>query len=289
MIGDGGSTAWKDMNTILDNLIQQRRVPPMIAIQIGNGGQDAQGAQRGREYDTVSGTYAQFVEREVLPLVEQRAGVKLTKDPEGRATMGLSSSGTAAFTMAWFHPELYHRVLAYSPTMVNQQWPWDPSLRGGAWEYHSAWTGPAGPTSPSRPACSRLRGARHAADPQRAPKPIRYWFEMGDQDLFYPNPTIPDGMHDWTLSAALMAKVLAAKGYHYQFLFARNAKHVDRPTVAQTMPAALEWLWKGYPIPATSASTRNGLPLPCWIFSGGQISIAPVGGSWSRLVRHCRP
>ena len=79
--------------------------------------------------------------------------------------------------------------------------------------------------------------------------PIRYWFEMGDQDLFYPNPTIPDGMHDWTLSAALMAKVLAAKGYHYQFVFARNAKHVDRPTVAQTMPAALEWLWKGYPIP----------------------------------------
>ena len=73
--------------------------------------------------------------------------------------------------------------------------------------------------------------------------------QIGDQDLFYPNPAIPDGMHDWTLSAALMAKVLADKGYHYQFVFARNAKHVDRPTVAQTLPAALEWLWKGYPIP----------------------------------------
>src|SRR6202048_3473065 len=96
VLGDGGSTAWKDMNTTLDNLIQQRRVPPMVSIQIGNGGQDAQGAQRGREYDTVSGTYAQFVEREVLPLVEQNAGVKLTRDPEGRATMGVSSSGTAA-------------------------------------------------------------------------------------------------------------------------------------------------------------------------------------------------
>jgi hypothetical protein len=36
---------------------------------------------------------------------------------------------------------------------------------------------------------------------------------------------------------------------HYQFLFARNAKHVDRPTVAQTLPAALEWTWKGFPIP----------------------------------------
>ena len=85
--------------------------------------------------------------------------------------------------------------------------------------------------------------------PASPTKPIRYWFEMGDQDLFYPNPTIPDGMHDWTLSAALMAKVLADKGYHYQYLFAKNAKHVDRPTVAQTLPAALEWLWKGYPIP----------------------------------------
>ena len=156
VVGDGGSTAWKDLNTILDNLIQQRRVPPMIAIQVGNGGQDAQGAQRGREYDTVSGTYAQFVEREVLPLVEQRAGVKLTKDPEGRATMGLSSSGTAAFTMAWFHPELYHRVLAYSPTMVNQQWPWNPALRGGAWEVYTApGRGLLGLTSLSRLACSR--------------------------------------------------------------------------------------------------------------------------------------
>jgi len=175
VLGDGGSTAWKDMNTTLDNLIAQRRLPSMVSIQIGNGGQDAQGAQRGREYDTVSGTYAQFVEREVLPLVEQRAGVKLTKNPEGRATMGLSSSGTAAFTMAWFHPELYHRVLAYSPTMVNQQWPWDPSLRGGAWEYHSAWAGPAGPNltvkagvlTPSEPPGAPLL-------PAAPTKPIRY-------------------------------------------------------------------------------------------------------------------
>ncbi len=169
VLGDGGSTAWKDMNTTLDNLIQQRRVPPMVSIQIGNGGQDAQGAQRGREYDTVSGAYAQFVEREVLPLVEQRAGVKLTKDPEGRATMGLSSSGTAAFTMAWFHPELYHRVLAYSPTMVNQQWPWNPALRGGAWEYHSRVGGP-GRSQPHREGrrAHAVGAARRAADTQCA-------------------------------------------------------------------------------------------------------------------------
>ncbi|MGI4954648.1 MAG: hypothetical protein ACRYGM_22815 [Janthinobacterium lividum] len=49
-------------------------------------------------------------------------------------------------------------------------------------------------------------------------------------------------MHDWVLADEGMAKVLADKGYHYQFVFARNAKHVDRPTVAQTLPPALEWL-----------------------------------------------
>jgi len=250
VLGDGGSAAWKDMNTVLDNLIAQRRVPPMVSIQIGNGGQDAQGAERGREYDTVSDAYSQFVQREVLPLVESHAGVKLTSNPEGRATMGLSSSGAAAFIMAWFNPDLYSRVLAYSPTMVNQQWPWNPALRGGAWEFHSPWTGPATPNLtvkdgalvPSEPPGAPLI-------PKAARKPIRYWYEMGDQDLFYPNPTIPDGMHDWTLSAERMAKVLAAKGYHYQFVFARNARHVDRPTIAQTLPSALEWLWKGYPIP----------------------------------------
>jgi hypothetical protein len=250
VIGDGGSSAYKDLATTLDNLIAQRRVPPMIAIQIGNGGQDAQGSERGREYDTVSGSYTEFVEREVLPPVEQHADVKLTKNPDGRATMGLSSSGAAAFTMAWFHPELYRRVLAFSPTMVNQQWPHDPSLRGGAWEYHSAWAGSAGPT------LNIKAGVPPPSEPSGAPlipsaptKPIRFWFMVGDQDLFYPNPVLPDGMHDWTLSNELMAKMLADKGYHYQFLFARNARHVDRPTIAQTLPAALQWLWKGFPIP----------------------------------------
>ena len=75
----------------LDNLIAQHRLPVMIAISIGSGGGDAQGSERGLEYDTMSGLYAEFVEKEVLPLAEKQAGVKLTKDPDGRATMGGSS------------------------------------------------------------------------------------------------------------------------------------------------------------------------------------------------------
>src|ERR1700736_5859648 len=85
--------------TALDNLIAQKRLPVMIAISIGNGSGDAQGSQRGLEYDTMSGLYAEFVEKEVLPLVEKQASVKLTKDPEGRATRGGSSGGSCALIM----------------------------------------------------------------------------------------------------------------------------------------------------------------------------------------------
>ncbi|HXT28823.1 MAG TPA: alpha/beta hydrolase-fold protein, partial [Vicinamibacterales bacterium] len=96
--------------TALDALIAQKRIPVMIGISIGNGSGDAQGSQRGLEYDTMSGRYAEFVETEVLPLVESQYGVKLSRDPDRRATMGTSSGGAAALSMAWYRTDLYHRV-----------------------------------------------------------------------------------------------------------------------------------------------------------------------------------
>jgi hypothetical protein len=44
--------------------------------------------------------------------------------------------------------------------------------------------------------------------------------------------------------------VLAEKGYKYQFVFAQNAGHCDRAVKQQTLPQALEWLWKDYPVAA---------------------------------------
>ncbi|WP_419729101.1 alpha/beta hydrolase [Lichenicola sp.] len=251
VFGDGGPVSFfKEtlLFTILDNLIHAGKLPPMAAIGIAAGGQDAQGSERGREYDTVSGAYAEWVEHEVLPRVERNAGVRLSHDPDARLTMGFSSSAAAAFTMAWTHPEWYHRVLGYSPTMVNQQWPHDPALPGGAWEYHSAWPGPKTTTlaitGGSIAPATMSDGA--PLIPNTPTKPIRYWFEAGDRDLFYYVPAMADGMHDWTLANERMAQVLAAKGYHYQFVFSRNARHVDGATEAQTFPEALEWVWKGY-------------------------------------------
>src|SRR5260370_12564454 len=126
----------KALFTALDNLIAQHRVPAMIAISIANGSGDAQGSERGLEYDTMSGVYAEFVEKEVLPIVEAQAHVKLTKDPNARATMGYSSGGACALIMAWYHPELYHRVLTYSGTFVNQASPYNPQAPHVACELH---------------------------------------------------------------------------------------------------------------------------------------------------------
>ena len=67
--------------TALDNLIAEHRVPAMIAISIGNGGGDAQGSERGLEYDTMSGLYAEFVEKEVLPLVESEVPCEADERP----------------------------------------------------------------------------------------------------------------------------------------------------------------------------------------------------------------
>jgi len=205
----------------LHGLIAQKKLPVMIGISIGNGGGDAQGSERGLEYDTMSGVFAEFVEKEVLPRVEAQAHVKLTRDPNARAAMGYSSGGACAFIMAWHHPELYHRVLAYSGTFINQQWPYNPQTPHGAWEFHEHLI----PNSPA--------------------KPIRIWMEVGDRDLFNPN-VMRDNMHDWVLANENMATVLAAKGYHYQFVFAHNAGHVDRGVVQQTLPEALEYIWQDY-------------------------------------------
>ena len=211
----------RELFTALDNLIAEKRVPVMVAISIGNGGGDAQGSERGLEYDTMTGRYAEFVEQEVLPLVESNCRVKLTKDPDARATMGGSSGGSCALIMAWYHPELYHRVLTYSGTYANQQWPPNPETPHGAWEFHEHLI----PNSPI--------------------KPIRIWMEVGDRDLLNPN-AMRDGMHDWVVANERMAAVLAAKGYHYQFVFARNAAHVASAVKLQTLPEALEWLWHDY-------------------------------------------
>ncbi len=212
----------RELPVILDNMIAAHRLPALVAVMIDSGGGDSKGSERGLEYDTVSGKYAEFIETEVLPRAAQECHVTFTKNPEGRMTMGGSSGGAAAFTMAWFRPDLYHRVLTYSGTYVDQQSPMNPASPHGAWEYHE-----------------------HLI-PQSKAKPLRIWMEVGENDNRSKDEEAT--LHNWPLANQRMAAVLKAKRYHYQFVFAQQAGHVDGRAVRQTLPQALEWVWRGYPV-----------------------------------------
>jgi enterochelin esterase-like enzyme len=205
---------------ILDNMIADHRLPAMIAVMINSGGGDGRGSERGLEYDTVSAQYTTFIETEVLPVIEKNYHVKFTSDPEGRATMGGSSGAACAFTMAWFRPDLYRRVLSYSGTFVNQQSPTNPDSPRGAWEYHAGLI------------------------PQTDAKPLRVWLEVGEHDNGWQRDEA--SLHNWVLANQRMAAALKAKGYSYEYVYCLGAGHVDRKAVGQTLPGALEWLWKGY-------------------------------------------
>ncbi len=210
------------LQPILDNMIAAHRLPVMIAIMANSGGGNDKGSERGLEYDTVSDKFVTWVETELLPKVVSTTHVTLTTDPNGRATMGGSSGGAAAFTMGWFRPDLYRRILTYSGTYVNQESPTDPMYPHGAWEYHEHLIADA------------------------AAKPLRVWLECGQNDY---NANDPETTYEnFKLANQRMAAALMAKGYHTRFEYALGAQHNDAHVVDQTLPEALEWLWRGYPI-----------------------------------------
>jgi enterochelin esterase family protein len=214
MVAQDGSGYVTDVSNALDTLINDKRVPAMAVIFIDPG------SNRSGEYDTVSDKYTMFIESEVLAAA--KAAVKstaqldlnLTTNPDGRGSMGGSSGGAAAFTMGWFHPELYRKLLTYSGSFVKlapaSMYP------NGAGEY------------------PRLIGAMDM-------KPLRVFLASGTMDL-------NNQFGVWLDANDAMFAALTAKGYHTRYIRATGAMHVDGGVRRQTLADALTWLWRGYPI-----------------------------------------
>ena len=224
---------------ILDNYIAAKKLPKLVAIFPDNGGGDGGSSERGLEYDTVSGTFAQFVQTEVLPRVisEAQSQLKitlaLTADPQGRGTLGGSSGGAASFSMAWWHPDLFSRVITYSGTFVRQASPEDPMFPHGCWCYHDF-----------DPYNANAPNGLIVMEP--GIKPIRHWIEVGTNDMGMGGG--PTTYRDFQLANERMAASYKLKNYHYHFDLAQGAGHLDGNAVAQTLPSALLWVWRGYPI-----------------------------------------
>jgi enterochelin esterase family protein len=202
---------------VMDNLIAEKRLPMMAGLFIANGG-DGRPSQRSLEYDTVSGKYAEYIEKVIIPLAEQKANVKFTRDGNARGVIGQSSGSAAAFGMAWFHNELYTRVISYSGTFVNIQS--SEQHPHGAWEYHENLI------------------------PKSTRKNIRIWMHVSDRDNSYSLPE--DRYRNWPLANNRMAAALAAKGYEYQYLWSTDSGHVERGVERQTLEQAMEWVWRTY-------------------------------------------
>lgn len=113
--------------TVFDNLIASGDMPVTIAVFIdpGNKGPKPQSAwrnsNRSLEYDTVSGTYSKLLLEEILPEVQKQ--YKITDNPEGWAIGGASSGAICAFTVAWEHPDKFHKVFSTIGSYTN--------IRGG--------------------------------------------------------------------------------------------------------------------------------------------------------------
>jgi enterochelin esterase-like enzyme len=222
----------------LDNLTASsdpaRRIPAFVAIAVANGGGDGMGSERGLEYDTMSDRFARFIDSEVLPAVLADAQIKaaypnlrFTTDPEGRGSIGCSSGGAAALTMAWFRTDLFRKAVTYSGTFVDQQDTDAPEERMyplGAWEYHSS--------------------LALIANTER--KPMRVFVNANDRDNGYNAPE--SGHHNWVMANQRTAAALESKGYHYRYVVGQNAGHCDGNVQNATLADALVWVWRGYPL-----------------------------------------
>ena len=116
---------------VLDSLHARGEIAPTVAVFVNPGHAPtdpatpraevyAAGAeQRRQEYDALTDSFGRFLIEEVLPFVEAKEGLTLTRDPEHRTVCGISSGGICAFTVAWHFPDQFRRVLSHCGSFVN--------------------------------------------------------------------------------------------------------------------------------------------------------------------------
>jgi enterochelin esterase-like enzyme len=93
--------------TILDNLIAQKQLPPMVAAVVH------QTARRDQELEC-SDPFADFTAKELVPWLRQTYG--LSSDPKNTLIGGMSTGGMMAAYCGYRHPEIFGNVLSLSGT-----------------------------------------------------------------------------------------------------------------------------------------------------------------------------
>lgn len=168
---------------VFDNLIHKKEMPVVIGVFISPGNiPGAEPGAKGRsnrsyEYDSTGDRNTRFLIEELLPVVAKRWSI--TKDPAGRATVGISSGGIAAFTVAWERPDQFGKVVSQIGSFTN--------IRGG---YGYA---------------ALVRKSKEN------PKALRVFLQEGSSDL--------DNLHGhWPLANQDLAAALKFAGYDHKLV-----------------------------------------------------------------------
>ena len=216
-----------DATTVLDNLIASGEMPVTVGVFINPGvvydeDRNVVRYNRCKEFDSTDDTWAEFIEKEVLPQVcalktKDGQAINISSDPNDCAITGASSGGIAAFTAAWNRPDMFSRVYTTVGTFV--------AMRGGH-EY---------------PAIVR----------KTEPKPLRIYMQDGWYDVW--NPIFGE----WFEYNLLMESAFNFAGYEAFHHWNRGNHSIKYGTLA--FPDAMRWLWKGYPARVNKGTSNNGM------------------------------
>lgn len=212
---------------VMDSLIASGDMPVTIGVFVQPGViKDTAGNviryNRSNEFDRTDGTFARFIETEILPAVENHKtadgkAILISKDPNDRAISGASSGGICSFVAAWFRPDLFSRVYTTCGTYV--------AMRGG----------------------NELPALVRKTDPQA----IRFYIHDGSQDVWNP---IFGHWYEYNL---LMASALKFAGYELETKWDDGNHSIKNGS--REFPTALKYLWKGYPERVKPGISQNNM------------------------------
>ena len=208
--------------TVLDNLIWRREIPVLITVFISPGITPEQpeptpsnwgdrSSLRPQEYNEVTNRYARVIVDELMPVITNQYNI--SSDPDLHAIAGSSSGAIAAFGVAWFRPDQFHKVISSVGSFVD--------LRGGY-------------IYPEMVAATER-------------KPIRMFFCDGVNDNRGTRGTNSayDVNRDWHVQNVRLETAMAQKGYDVNYTWGIGL-HGQKQFGAQ-LPEMMRWLWRDHP------------------------------------------
>ena len=221
---------------VMDSLIAVGKMPVTIGVFIQPGViKDKDGNvvryNRSNEFDMTTRTFVSFIEKEVLPWVENLTTargfpIKLSHRGADGMIFGLSSGGIAAFTAAWHRPELFSRVFSGVGTFV--------AMRGG----------------------NDLQAIVRKSEP----RPLRIFLQDGTNDVW--NPLFGH----WYEGNRMLASALDFAGYDARYDWSDCYHGVKRAN--EIFPEVMEWMWQGWPEAPKCGKTQNNLLDTMLVYGG---------------------